>query len=440
LAGFSDLVSGIVTVRAFSAERQFFDGHCRRVDTTNRFWYFSWMLNRWLLLNFDALGAVSVFASTLFVLSGYVPVGWAALSIVSAMTFSTSVYWTCRGYTELELCLNSVERVVEFLDVPQEPPALIESKRVPAYWPSSSDSDSLVVVEDLEVKYAPELPSVLHGISFALKARERVGILGRTGCGKSTLAMSLLRFVDPTKGRIIIDGIDIATIGTHDLRSRVTFIPQDATLFAGSIRENLDPFKEHSDGECIDALARVHLISQAASASQKSSRAPSRASSVRSGHEGSGASSSAGSETATQAEGDNKIAITLDTTVSAGGQNFSNGQRQLLAMARALLRQSGVVILDEATSSIDKAADVKIQTAIREEFNRSLLLTIAHRLGTIIDFDRLLVLDKGRIVEFDTPFKLIHKEGGVFREMCIQSGTYKELEAAAKAQAEQGNR
>jgi ABC-type multidrug transport system fused ATPase/permease subunit len=150
---------------------------------------------------------------------------------------------------------SSVERVVEFLDVPKEPPAVIESNRVPAYWPSSSNSDSLVVVEDLEVKYAPELPSVLHGVSFSLKARERVGLLGRTGCGKSTLvsfdvfkfsndlthnlftkAMSLLRFVDPAKGRIIIDGIDITSIGTHDLRSRVTFIPQDATLFAGTIR------------------------------------------------------------------------------------------------------------------------------------------------------------------------------------------------------------
>lgn len=126
--------------------------------------------------------------------------------------------------------------MVEYLEVPQEPPAIETKNPVPAYWPSSSDNDSMLVVEDLEVKYAPELPSVLHDVSFILKARERVGLLGRTGCGKSTLAMSLLRFVDPHKGRIIIDGIDITKIGTYDLRSRITFIPQDATLFAGTVR------------------------------------------------------------------------------------------------------------------------------------------------------------------------------------------------------------
>ncbi|KAF8581299.1 multidrug resistance-associated ABC transporter [Ramaria rubella] len=425
LAGFSDLVSGIVTVRAFSLERQFLAGHYKRVDTSQRFWYFTWMINRWLLLNFDILGAVSVFAATVFVLAGYVPVGYAALSIVSAMTFSTSIYWCCRGYTEVELCLNSVERIVEYLGIPKEPPAIIEGHQVPAYWPSSTDSDSLVVVEDLEVKYAPDLPSVLQDISFSLKARERVGLLGRTGCGKSTLAMSLLRFVEPSKGKIIIDGIDITSIGTQDLRSRVTFIPQDATLFAGTIRDNLDPFNEHSDEECLDALVRVDLISHG-------SQRPSRAPSIHSGHEDY-INSPVVSETATQSDIESKIPIKLETNVSAGGQNFSNGQRQLLAMARALLRQSAVVILDEATSSIDKAADVKIQSTIRQEFNRSLLLTIAHRLETIIDFDRLIVLDKGRIAEFDTPYNLIRKEGGIFREMCIHSGTLSELEAAAKA-------
>ncbi|KAF8580919.1 multidrug resistance-associated ABC transporter [Ramaria rubella] len=432
LAGFSDLVGGIVTVRAFSLERQFLAGHYKRVDTSQRFWYFTWMINRWLLLNFDILGAVSVFAATVFVLAGYVPVGYAALSIVSAMTFSTSIYWCCRGYTEVELCLNSVERIVEYLQIPKEPPAVIEGCQVPAYWPSGTDSDSLLVVEDLEVKYAPDLPSVLQDISFSLKAQERVGLLGRTGCGKSTLAMSLLRFVEPSKGKIIIDGIDITSIGTQDLRSRVTFIPQDATLFAGTIRDNLDPFNEHSDEECVDALARVDLISHG---SQRPSRVPSRAPSIHSGRED--ISSPVESETVTQSDAENKIPIKLDTSVSPGGQNFSNGQRQLLAMARALLRQSAVVILDEATSSIDKAADVKIQSTIRQEFNRSLLLTVAHRLGTIIDFDRLIVLDKGRIAEFDTPYNLIRKEGGIFREMCIQSGTFSELQAAARAQAEQ---
>jgi len=172
-------------------------------------------------LHFDALGGMGVLAATLFCLSGYVSAGTAGVCITSAMSFCTSVYWACRHWTGLELDLNSVERLVEYLDLPQEPSSIIESSRPPAYWPSSSNGDNLLVVEDLSVSYAPELPAVLHNVSFNLRAKERVGLLGRTGSGKSTLAMSLLRFVDPSSGRIIIDGIDICKIGVSDLRSRI---------------------------------------------------------------------------------------------------------------------------------------------------------------------------------------------------------------------------
>ena len=202
-------------------------------------WYTFWMTNRWLLLYFDTLGATGVLVTTLFALSGYVKAGTAGVCITSAMAFTTSVYWACRFWTALELdlkcvlhclllpyidiLLSSVERVVEYLDLPQEPPAVIESNRPPAYWPSSTgpNKDSMISVEDLVIKYAPELPAVLKNVSFSLKAGERVGLLGRTGSGKSTLAMSILRFVDPTSGRILIDGIDISTIGLYDLRSRI---------------------------------------------------------------------------------------------------------------------------------------------------------------------------------------------------------------------------
>lgn len=429
-SGFSELLEGIVTVRAFSAEQRFLDDLHDKIDVTTKMWYNFWMTNRWLLLNFDGLGGLAVLTTTLLALSGYVSAGTAGLCITSAMTFTSSVYWACRFWTALELDLNSVERVVEYLDLPQEPPAVIESSRPPAYWPSSSTKEGLLTVEDLVIKYSPELPPVLHNVSFTLNARERIGLLGRTGSGKSTLAMSILRFVDPVSGRILIDGIDISTIGVHDLRSRLTFIPQDATLFSGTLRDNLDPFSEHEDSECLDVLYRVQMLSQSAHQSLHNSRTPSRASTPDD------LASSAASMAVTDVSMDSKTTITLDTQVSAGGTNFSQGQRQLIAMARALLRRSAIIVLDEATSSIDFDTDAKIQATIREEFTDSLLLTVAHRLRTVIDYDRLIVLDAGEIAEFDTPLNLIQKENGIFRTMCLKSGTFTELEAAAKAKAE----
>uniref|UniRef100_A0A8H7XII1 Multidrug resistance-associated ABC transporter n=1 Tax=Psilocybe cubensis TaxID=181762 RepID=A0A8H7XII1_PSICU len=432
---FGELLEGIVTVRAFSAERRFLDNLHKKIDVTTKMWYTFWMTNRWLLLNFDALGALSVLVTTLFSIATLANgAGLAGLCITSAMAFTSSVYWACRFWTGLELDLNSVERVVEYLDLPQEPPAIIESNRVPAYWPSSSNNDSLVVVEDLEIKYAPDLPAVLHGVSFSLKAGERVGLLGRTGSGKSTLAMSILRFVDPTNGRIMIDGIDISTIGIHDLRSRL-----DATLFSGTLRDNLDPFGDHTDAECLDVLRRVHMITDSPHLSLESSRDQSASSSrnptrpsTPTGHD---RESTIDTMSAASTNVDSKASVSLDTKVSAGGTNFSQGQRQLIAMARALLRRSSIIVLDEATSSIDFATDAKIQTTIREEFTNSLLLTVAHRLRTVIDYDRLIVLDKGQIVEFDTPWNLINKEDGIFRNMCMKSGSFTELESAAKAKA-----
>ena len=454
-----------------------------------------------LLLHFDALGAVSVLVCTVFVLAGYVPVGWAALSIAAAMSFSTSVYWCCRGYTELELCLKCARPSVLWslaLNVPRAQRGgtrggVPRRAQGPAGGRGGAARPRVLAVElglglarrrrgpggEVRARAAVGAPRRLvraegagargpagaHGlrqIDPGERRRRGSAVPRKLSTGGRVEAMSLLRFVDPARGRIVIDGIDITSIGTHDLRSRVTFIPQDATLFAGSIRcvsrsrsagrgapetassENLDPFDEHSDEECLDALARVQLITEAASASQKSSRAHSQSqgSSVHSG-----ASASADSEAATAARDGRTGGIGLDTTVSAGGQNFSNGQRQLLAMARALLRQSGVVILDEATSSIDKVesgpggrsgrADsdfflrprtsrsrrrfgrsfaARCCSPLRIDWPRSSTYVLGTRsLYTIADlgqFDRLIVLDKGRIVEFDTPFELIHKEGG----------------------------
>ncbi|KAJ7187807.1 hypothetical protein C8R46DRAFT_876839 [Mycena filopes] len=438
---FGEVLAGIVTVRAFSVEKRFMENFFKNLDKMNKTWYAFWMTNRWLLLNFDFLGTLSlafaqrwlltnsVFTTALFAVAMlHDDAGLAGLAITSALSFSESVYWACRFWTGLELDLNSVERVVEYLDLPQEPPAIIESNRPPAYWPSSSGNDTLMSVENLAVKYSPELPAVLQDISFTLKAGERIGLVGRTGSGKSTLAMSMLRFVR----KIIVDGIDISTIGIHDLRSRITFIPQDATLFSGTLRDNLDPFGDYEDTVCMDVLHRVHLI-QDAGASQSTSRMASAAASPRGSRPASIHQADTSDSISTFTNPDAKTTLSLETQVSAGGTNFSQGQRQLIAMARALLRRSAIVVMDEATSSVDFATDSKIQKTIREEFTGSLLITVAHRLRTIIDYDRLLVLDKGRVVEFDTPLRLMQKEDGVFRGMCLKSGTFSELQAVAKA-------
>ncbi|KAJ7161745.1 P-loop containing nucleoside triphosphate hydrolase protein [Mycena filopes] len=418
---------------AFSAENRFLDNLHKRINTATKYRYIFWMTNCWLLLNFDCLGGVAVFITTLFSI-GFLDndaglaglamssaltftnavhwacrnwpwlevdlnsvergveyhAGLAGLAISSALTFTNAVHWACRNWTWLEVDLNSVERVVEYLKLPQEPPAIIESHRPPAYWPSSSKNDAFVRVEDLVVKYAPELPAVLQGISFTLKAGERVGLIGRTGSGKSTLAMSMLRFVDPASGRIVIDGIDISTIGINDLRSRLTFIPQDATLSSGTLRDNLDPF------------------------AQPAPEAPPRATNPRRPPPDPPArppSTGTASSLLTEVDPARVTAVSLETQVSAGGTNFSQGQRQLIA-----------------TSSVDFATDAKIQKAIREEFTDSLLITFAHRLKTIIDYDRLVVLGHGRVVEFDTPFELIRREEGVFRGMCLKSGSFGEPE------------
>ncbi|KAG6817911.1 hypothetical protein H0H87_012379 [Tephrocybe sp. NHM501043] len=285
---------------------------------------------------------------------------------------------------QLELDFNSVERVAEYLDVPQEAPGIIEKSRPPAYWPSSSGD---LRVENLVVRYAPHLPPVLKNMSFTVKPMEKIGVVGRTGSGKSTLASSLLRIVEPTEGSIYIDGIDITTLGLEDLRTRVTIISQDVALFSGTIKSNLDPLNEHSESECLDVLERCHLLATLLD------HIPST-----------------------------KQATPLDITITP--TSLSAGEKQLLSIARAILRRTNIIILDEATSQIDSNLDDMIQKTIRDEFRDAIVITIAHRLKTILDYDRVLVLDAGEIVEFGTPKGLMSIEGGPFREMCRKSADW----------------
>lgn len=255
-------------------------------------------------------------------------------------------------------------------------------------------------MHDLVVGYAPDLPPVLKGLTFNVNRNERIGVVGRTGAGKSSLTLALFRFLEARSGSIHIDGLDISKIKLHDLRSRLAIIPQDPVLFSGTIRSNLDPFNHHTDAELRDCLERVHLISSSTAAS--------------------------GSATPTTPSTPKNINpfTNLASPISEGGLNLSQGQRQLLCLARAIVSRPRVMVLDEATSAVDMHTDALIQRSIREEFTDASLIVIAHRLSTIADFDRVLVLSDGRVAEFGTPRELWEKggEGGMFRAMCEESG------------------
>ncbi|KAL8286389.1 hypothetical protein RQP46_004406 [Phenoliferia psychrophenolica] len=392
----------------------------------------------YLLLRFDIMGALAVFFTTLFSLASGAGPGLAALAIVSSQSLVLNIYWLVRFVTYLEVDLNAVERIDELLHTEQEPPTIIDSNRPPAVWPSDVGG---LVIEDLVIRYAPELPAVIQGLSVTFAPREKVGVVGRTGSGKSTLAMSLLRFVDPSEGKIILDGINITEIGLGDLRSKVTIIPQvrpfhnsdkihlliiqkkEAVLFSGTVRSNLDPFDEHSDEDLWDVLDSVRLSN--GSTRPSAAPTPRRVDSLTNV---AGAAATADSGANTPNAGTGRISITsLDAPVSAGGGNFSQGQRQLLALARSLLRRSKVIIMDEATASVDFQTDSIIQAAITEGFKDALVITIAHRLQTVLDYDKILVLENGRRIEFDTPKNLLLKQDSEFRKMCMKGADWPEV-------------
>jgi ABC-type multidrug transport system fused ATPase/permease subunit len=261
------------------------------------------------------------------------------------------------------------------------------------------------------MRYRAGLPLVLKGMSMTVKSGERIGIVGRTGAGKSTIMSTLFRLTELSGGRITIDGVDISTIGLADLRSRLAIIPQDPTLFRGTIRSNLDPFHEHTDLELWHALRQADLVGPEQSLEEPSTNSSSITSS------GVVPANNSSSTTAR---------IHLDTPVEDEGLNFSLGQRQLLALARALVRNSQIIVCDEATSSVDFETDQKIQRTIVRGFSGKTLLCIAHRLRTIIGYDRILVMDQGNVAELDSPLRLFEKEGGIFRGMCERSGLRRE--------------
>ncbi|GAA5893134.1 hypothetical protein JCM6882_003894 [Rhodosporidiobolus microsporus] len=427
---FGEALQGVSTIRAYGDASRFMKDIFRLIDENNRPFFTLWLGNRWLSVRVDTAGALVALLSALFIIFAPQESMDAALAgfiMTFALAFNDRIIWLVRLSAGMEVQLNSVERVQEYTDLDQESKGGIKP---PAIWPTRGGSIS---VNGLTASYAPDLPPVLKGVSFEIKGGEKIGVVGRTGSGKSTLGLSFFRFIEPTSGNITIDGLDINKLRLEDLRSRLTIVAQEAALFAGTLRFNLDPFDQHSDIEIWEALQRVQMAAPGAGGvgSARPTPGPSRAASITSDDEG----------TATE-ENERFVVKSLEMVVSEGGKNFSAGQRQLLSLARGILKlkSSSILILDESTASLDHATDERIQKTIREEMADATILCIAHRLRTIIDYDRILVLDHGVVQEYDTPLALFAKEegeGGAFAALCRKSGEFEVLKEMAQRAAEE---
>ncbi|KAJ4466287.1 P-loop containing nucleoside triphosphate hydrolase protein [Lentinula aciculospora] len=369
LGHFGATISGLTSIRAYGAQEISILEMQTRTDRHSRIARIFNNLQRWMAVRINMLSAV--FTSSL------------AWYLVYVLHQSASVTGFSLNMAELTITVSgvflSLERIENYLTIEQEAtPDVVGNP--PAYWPASGD----LRVEKLSARYSPDGPEVLHELSFHVRSGERIGVVGRTGSGKSSLTLSLLRCIY-TSGDIFYDGLSINRVNLDALRSNITIIPQIPELISGSLRENLDPFEEHDDLMLNDALKSAGLQ-------------------------------------ALQEDVAAKDRITLDTMISSGGNNFSLGQRQIIALARAIVRGSKLLILDEATSAIDYKTDGIIQSSLRNQLNVDVtLITIAHRLQTIMDADRIMVLDSGSIVEFDSPLALLEIPEGHLRALVDQS-------------------
>ncbi|KFP52290.1 Canalicular multispecific organic anion transporter 2, partial [Cathartes aura] len=375
---FSETVSGASVIRAYRRVKSFVDISDLKMDENQKSYYPGIVSNRWLGVRVEFVGNCIVLFAALFAVIGKnsLNAGLVGLSVSYALQVTLSLNWMVRMTSELETNIVAVERIKEYSETETEAPWIIEGKSPPEDWPSKGELEFV----NYSVRYRKGLDLVLKGLNLQVHGGEKIGIVGRTGAGKSSMTLCLFRILEAVKGEIKIDGVKISEIGLHDLRSRLTIIPQDPVLFSGTLRMNLDPFNKYSDEEIWKALELSHL-------KRFVSSQPS----------------------------------TLDYECSEGGENLSVGQRQLVCLARALLRKTRILILDEATAAIDLETDDLIQLTIRTQFEDCTVLTIAHRLNTIMDYTRVLVLDNGTIAEFDTPASLIASKG-IFYSMAKDAG------------------
>ncbi|KAF8885695.1 multidrug resistance-associated ABC transporter [Gymnopilus junonius] len=392
LSHFGAAIGGMVSIRAYGAQQFFKTESLKRVDRYLRIARTSYNLNRWIGIRIDLLGAsfTTALASYLLIRKTLNPAN-VGFSLNMSLEFCSMILWLVRCYNDFEVQANSLERIQSYLDIEHEPKATPEGKP-PAAWPKTGE----LKVESLSARYSEASPKVLHKLSFEVKSGERIGIVGRTGSGKSSLTLSLLRCII-TEGVVYYDGLATNKINLEDLRSSITIIPQMPELLSGTLRRNLDPFDQHDDATLNSALRAAGLFTL-------------------------------------QTES-NDARLTLDSGIASGGNNLSVGQRQIIALARAIVRNSKLLILDE-----DHKTDSVIQSSLRNELGSDVtILTVAHRLQTIMDADKIMVLDGGNIAEYDTPQTLLQKKGGYFKSLVDESGDKNPLYAMAERKTSGSN-
>ncbi|KIV91179.1 hypothetical protein, variant [Exophiala mesophila] len=381
-AHFQESLGGVSTIRAYRQQARFTKENEWRMDANLRAYFPSVSANRWLAVRLEFLGSVIIFAAATFAIisvttgSG-LSAGMVGLAMSYALQITQSLNWIVRQTVEVETNIVSVERVLEYANLPSEAPDVIFKSRPSIGWPAHGQ----ITIKDYSTRYREGLDPVLKNISLSIKAREKIGVVGRTGAGKSSLTLALFRIIEPTSGHISIDGLNTSSIGLLDLRRRLAIIPQDAALFEGSVRDNLDPRHVHDDTELWSVLEHARLKDHVAGMPGQ-----------------------------------------LDGAIHEGGSNLSQGQRQLVSLARALLTPSNILVLDEATAAVDVETDKMLQATLRNTvFDNRTIITIAHRINTILDSDRIVVLQQGKVAEFDTPEQLI-KNRGLFYELVREAG------------------
>ncbi|KAF4364472.1 hypothetical protein F8388_007049 [Cannabis sativa] len=364
---FSESISGFMTIRSFRKQGSFCNENLRRVNANLRMDFHNNGSNEWLGFRLELLGSIILCLSTLFMVllpSSIIKPENVGLSLSYGLSLNGVMFWAIYMSCFVENKMVSVERVKQFTNIPSEAEWRLKDLLPPPNWPAHGN----VHLKDLQVRYRPNTPLVLKGITLSINGGEKVGVVGRTGSGKSTLIQVFFRLVEPSGGRIIIDDIDITVLGLHDLRSRFGIIPQEPVLFEGTVRTNIDPVGDYSDEEIWKSLERCQLRDVVASKPEK-----------------------------------------LDSPVVDNGDNWSVGQRQLLCLGRVMLKRSRLLFMDEATASVDSQTDAVIQRIIREDFASCTIISIAHRIPTVMDCDRVLVVDAGLAKEFDKPSRLIER-------------------------------